>query len=97
LTLRREPRINGRGFRVGKIASVYRQHRQVPMLRLSGRWLARAGFEIGQPIEIGVQRGKLTIMVTADPAEAIQHPTWPDRRAFAPGGLVLIPPDHLTT
>jgi Toxin SymE, type I toxin-antitoxin system len=67
--LRRAPRINRRGFRVGTISSLTQASRQVPMLRLSGKWLARAGFEIGQPIEIDVQKGRLTIMVNTDPAE----------------------------
>jgi Fe2+ transport system protein FeoA len=31
------------------------------MLRLTGKWLARAGFLIGTPIEIEVRRAKLII------------------------------------
>jgi len=69
LVLRRGPRVNRRGFRVGKIASRYRQNRQVPMLRVTGKWLARAGFDIGQPFEIDVQHGKLTIMIDTDPID----------------------------
>jgi len=39
------------------------------MLRVTGKWLARAGFDIGQPFEIDVQPGKLTIMIDTDPAD----------------------------
>jgi hypothetical protein len=41
----------------------------MPMLRLSGRWLAKAGFETGQVIEIEVQHGRLTIMTGAETEE----------------------------
>jgi len=33
-----------------------------PFLRLSGRWLERAGFRIGQSVFVQVENGKLTIM-----------------------------------
>jgi toxic protein SymE len=32
-----------------------------PWIRLSGRWLAEAGFEISGRIKVEVERGKLTI------------------------------------
>lgn len=62
---RRGRRINGRGSRLAKISALERGRQQVPVLRLTGNWLAQAGFEIGQPIEIEVQQGKLTIVVNA--------------------------------
>jgi hypothetical protein len=46
-----------------------RPGQEVPMLRLSGWWLARAGFDVGQEIEIRVQRGRLTIMVPPESSE----------------------------
>jgi hypothetical protein len=39
------------------------------MLRLTGRWLARTGFDIGQLIEIKVQQGRLTIMADHERGE----------------------------
>ena len=33
-----------------------------PFLRLSGRWLEKAGFRIGQSVFVQVENGKLTIM-----------------------------------
>ncbi|HVF59608.1 MAG TPA: SymE family type I addiction module toxin [Thermoanaerobaculia bacterium] len=35
--------------------------RLVPDLRISGRWLQRAGFDLGQHYEIEVRAGRLTI------------------------------------
>ena len=32
-----------------------------PMLRLSGRWLQRAGFDIGQRVRVRVDAGRLVI------------------------------------
>ncbi len=32
-----------------------------PFIRLSGRWLAKAGFEVGQSVFVQVENGKLTI------------------------------------
>ena len=34
----------------------------VPEIRLSGKWLVQAGFEIGSEIEISVKNGKLQII-----------------------------------
>ncbi len=63
VALRRRPRFNGRGRRIAKIHALERDYQQVPMLRLTGKWLAKANFEIGQPIEIEVEDGKLLIMI----------------------------------
>jgi hypothetical protein len=37
----------------------------VPMLRLQGAWLERAGFGIGVPVKVHVSRGRLVIEATA--------------------------------
>ena len=58
---RRRPRFNERGHRLATIHEVEKRYERVPMLRLTGKWLAQAGFLIGQPIEIEVKRGKLII------------------------------------
>jgi hypothetical protein len=63
IALRRRPRFNERGRRVAKIHVLEKDYQQVPMLRLTGKWLAKAGFEIGQLIDIEVKRGKLIIRI----------------------------------
>jgi hypothetical protein len=63
VALRRRPRFNHRGRRVAKIYLLEKDYQQVPMLRLTGKWLAKAGFDIGQLIEIEVKRNKLIIRV----------------------------------
>jgi len=50
------------GSRAYKVGCLTRESKDVPMLRLSGKWLALAGFEIGKHIQIDVQQGRLTIM-----------------------------------
>lgn len=35
-----------------------------PMLRLSGRWLAEAGFQVGDLVHVAVTRGRLVITRT---------------------------------
>ncbi len=42
-----------------------------PFLRLSGRWLEKAGFRIGQSVFVQVENGKLTITAMKE-AEANQ-------------------------
>ncbi len=49
------------GFRRGTVCGRYRNHSRVPDLRLSGKWLGRAGFELGQRIQIKVHYGQLII------------------------------------
>jgi Toxin SymE, type I toxin-antitoxin system len=38
----------------------------VPWVRLSGRWLAEAGFAVGRRFEIAVEPGRLRLQVVAD-------------------------------
>jgi hypothetical protein len=65
--LRRRPRINDRGRRVAKIHLLEKDDQHVPMLRLTGKWLAKTGFDIGQLIEIEVKRNKLIIRIDRQP------------------------------
>ena len=48
-----ELRRTGRGYGAKEVA--------VPWLRLSGRWLAEAGFAVGQRFQIGVEPGRLRL------------------------------------
>ncbi len=57
----RKGRRNERGYLVAKIHELSRGDRQIPMLRLTGKWLAEAGFNRGQQIEIEVKAGELAI------------------------------------
>jgi hypothetical protein len=52
---------------VAKIYLLEKDYQQVPMLRLTGKWLAKAGFDIDQLIEIEVKRNKLIIRVDKQP------------------------------
>ena len=53
------------GFRRGTICGRYRQESRVPHLRLGGKWLARAGFDLGQRYQVKVDAGQLTIRAEA--------------------------------
>ena len=53
----------------------YRSTGRVPIIRLAGRWLARAGFAPGCRLEVTGRRGRLVVKVTAPP-----DPKWPGRR-----------------
>ena len=50
-----------RGRRLGTISYVTRGSQQLPLLRLSGKWLREAGFDLGQELEVEVARGRLTL------------------------------------
>jgi hypothetical protein len=43
------------------ISSLYYDNKRVPMIRISGNWLAQSGFEIGDKIQIEVKPGSLLI------------------------------------
>ena len=58
---KRKGRRNEHGHLVAKIHELSRGDQQIPMLRLTGKWLAEAGFDLGQPIEIEVKTGELAI------------------------------------
>jgi len=50
-----------KGHRFGTICCRSRGYRRFPDLRISGRWLQRAGFDLGKHYEIEVRAGRLTI------------------------------------
>jgi hypothetical protein len=57
--------------RQAKIISEHRggySHTDVPFIRLRGRWLEQAGFEIGDKVKVEVEAGRLVI--TQTPAES---------------------------
>ncbi len=46
------------------VSYAFRGNATVPMIRLRGKWLERAGFDEGARVEITVADGKLTLTVT---------------------------------
>jgi hypothetical protein len=50
-----------KGRRFATICGRFQGHGRVPDLRLSGKWLAAAGFDLGQQYEVEVEAGRLTI------------------------------------
>ncbi|HVF60007.1 MAG TPA: SymE family type I addiction module toxin [Thermoanaerobaculia bacterium] len=60
--LARAAAARAKGRRFGTICCRSRGYRNlVPDLRISGRWLQRAGFDLGQNYEIEIRAGRLTI------------------------------------
>lgn len=51
-----------RGVRFGTVCGRWRDDRRRPDLRMTGRWLEQAGFDLGQEYEVEVEAGKLTIL-----------------------------------
>lgn len=44
------------------VTRLYREHTGiVPQLRINGRWLERAGFQIGRGVSVTVDQGRLII------------------------------------
>ncbi len=50
-----------RMLRRGTVCGRYRNEHRVPDVRLSGKWLRRAGFELGRKYQVRVEDGQLTI------------------------------------
>ncbi len=48
-------------FRRFTVCGQYRDQHQVPALRLTGKWLRQAGFDLGQKVQVQVNSGRLTI------------------------------------
>jgi len=46
----------------GKYRSSVKRPKHVPWLNINGLWLERAGFAVGQRVEIAVENRKLTII-----------------------------------
>jgi Toxin SymE, type I toxin-antitoxin system len=54
-------RVRRRGRRLGTISYRCNGGENRPLLRLSGKWLARVGFPIGQEFEVVVEEGRLVL------------------------------------
>ncbi len=48
-------------FRRITVCGQYQKEHQVPALRLSGKWLRQAGFDLGQKVQVRVDQRQLTI------------------------------------
>jgi hypothetical protein len=48
-------------MRKATVTYSFRKNKSVPMIRLRGDWLRRAGFSEGMPIQVHVAGGKLTL------------------------------------
>ncbi len=48
-------------FRRFTVCGQYRNQHQVPALRLAGKWLRQAGFDLGQKVAVKVDQRRLTI------------------------------------
>ncbi len=48
-------------FRRSTVCGQYRNQHQVPALRLAGKWLRQAGFDLGQKVAVKVDQRRLTI------------------------------------
>ena len=53
--------------RKATVTSYFDARVSVPMIRLRGRWLMRAGFRKGDPLRIEVEEGRLVLSRPADP------------------------------
>lgn len=51
-------------MRKATVSYSFRDNTTVPMIRLRGKWLKRAGFEEGTLVEITVSDGSLTLTAT---------------------------------
>jgi hypothetical protein len=50
----------------------------VPMIRLRGRWLMRAGFQKGDALRVEVEEGRLVLTLPGDPLPACS--SFPEER-----------------
>ncbi len=48
-------------FRRITVSGLYQNRHQVPSLRLSGKWLRQAGFDLGQKVQVQVDDSRLTL------------------------------------
>jgi hypothetical protein len=53
------------------VTSYFDSRVSVPMIRLRGRWLMRAGFREGDAIRIEVEEGRLVLTRPPDPASIL--------------------------
>jgi hypothetical protein len=54
--------------RKATVTSYFDARATVPMIRLRGRWLVRAGFREGDGLRIEVEEGRLVLTRPGDPA-----------------------------
>ena len=59
--------------RKATVTSYFDTRASVPMIRLRGRWLMRAGFREGDALRIEVEDGRLILTRPGDPAPARIH------------------------
>lgn len=55
-------------MRKATVTHSFRDNRSVPMIRLRGDWLKRAGFEEGTQVHVDVAEGRLTLILAIDAA-----------------------------
>lgn len=55
-------------MKTNKVYSSWQRTQEVPQIKLQGRWLAAAGIQIGTPIRIHLENGRL--IITPHPADA---------------------------
>jgi len=60
--------------RKATVTSYFDARVSVPMIRLRGRWLMRAGFRKGDPLRIEVEEGRLILTRPIDPIPACIPP-----------------------
>ncbi|HSL82492.1 MAG TPA: SymE family type I addiction module toxin [Thermoanaerobaculia bacterium] len=60
---RRRKIARSRGRRLLTVCGRWQGGREVPDLRMTGRWLERAGFDLGQEYEVQVEAGRLTLRI----------------------------------
>lgn len=58
---RRRKQARARGRRLLTVCGRLQGNREVPDLRMTGRWLEEAGFPMGQQYEVEISAGKLTL------------------------------------
>ena len=58
---RRRSEARSRGHRLLTVCGRWRGRKRIPDIRLCGLWLKKAGFDLGQELEIEVEAGALTI------------------------------------
>lgn len=56
-----------------KIYSIWQRRREVPQIKLQGRWLENAGLGIGSALRVRVEHGRV-IIEPADTAQIVAFP-----------------------
>jgi len=52
-----------RGRRLGTVSRRHLRGERLPLIRLSGKWLRAAGFDLGQEFEVKIAEGRLVLEV----------------------------------